>query len=35
VLARYSGWGALSNVFHPYFRSDWEEIARAVKLKNT
>src|ERR1035437_10083868 len=23
VLARYSGWGALSNVFHPYPRSDW------------
>jgi N12 class adenine-specific DNA methylase len=31
VLARYSGWGALSNVFHPYPRSDWEEIARDVK----
>src|SRR5271165_138085 len=31
VLARYSGWGALSNVFHPYPRSDWEDIARDVK----
>jgi len=31
VLARYSGWGALSNVFHPYPRSDWEELARDVK----
>jgi N12 class adenine-specific DNA methylase len=31
LLARYSGWGALSNVFHPYPRSDWEEIARDVK----
>src|ERR1035437_5914733 len=28
VLARYSGWGALSNVFHPYPRSDWGETAR-------
>jgi hypothetical protein len=24
VLARYTGWGALSNVFHPYPRSVWE-----------
>jgi len=31
VLARYSGWGALSNVFHPYPRSDWEEIAREIR----
>jgi hypothetical protein len=31
VLARYSGWGALANVFHPYPRSDWQEIARDVK----
>ena len=31
VLARYSGWGALANVFHPYPRSDWEEIARDVQ----
>ena len=31
VLARYSGWGALSNVFHPYPRSDWAEIARDVR----
>ena len=31
MLARYSGWGALSNVFHPYPRSDWEEIARDVR----
>jgi N12 class adenine-specific DNA methylase len=31
VLARYSGWGALSNVFHPHPRSDWEEIARTVR----
>ena len=31
VLARYSGWGALSNVFHPYPRSDWQEIARDVR----
>ncbi len=31
VLARYSGWGALSNVFHPYPRSDWAEIAREVR----
>jgi hypothetical protein len=31
VLARYSGWGALSNVFHPYPRSDWQEIAGEVR----
>jgi hypothetical protein len=31
VLARYSGWGALSNVFHPYPRSDWEDIARDIR----
>src|ERR1035437_5409739 len=31
LLARYSGWGALSNVFHPYPRSDWAEIAREVR----
>src|ERR1017187_757617 len=31
VLARYSGWGALSNVFHPYPRSDWEETAREIR----
>jgi N12 class adenine-specific DNA methylase len=31
VLARYSGWGALSNVFHPYPRSDWGETAREVR----
>ena len=31
VLARYSGWGALSNVFHPYPRSDWQDVARAVR----
>jgi N12 class adenine-specific DNA methylase len=31
VLARYSGWGALPNVFHPYPRSDWQEIARDVR----
>ncbi|MEO8595375.1 MAG: DEAD/DEAH box helicase family protein [Candidatus Solibacter sp.] len=31
ILARYSGWGALSNVFHPYPRSDWQDIARDVK----
>src|ERR1035438_1123906 len=31
VLARYSGWGALSNVFHPYPRSDWAEIAGDVR----
>jgi N12 class adenine-specific DNA methylase len=31
VLARFSGWGALSNVFHPHPRSDWEEIAREVR----
>jgi N12 class adenine-specific DNA methylase len=31
VLARYSGWGALSNVFHPYPRSDWQEIASDVR----
>ncbi len=31
ALARYSGWGALANVFHPYPRSDWQEIARDVK----
>jgi N12 class adenine-specific DNA methylase len=35
VLARYSGWGALSNVFHPYPRSDWEEIAREVREQLT
>lgn len=31
VLARYSGWGALPNVFHPYPSSEWREIARDVK----
>jgi hypothetical protein len=31
LLARYSGWGALANVFHPYPRSDWQDIARDVK----
>jgi N12 class adenine-specific DNA methylase len=31
VLARYSGWGALPNVFHPYPRSDWAETAREVR----
>ena len=31
VLARYSGWGALSNVFHPHPYSEWEEIARALE----
>jgi hypothetical protein len=31
ALARYSGWGALSNVFHPYPRSDWEETAREIR----
>src|ERR1035437_11165914 len=31
VLARYSGWGALSNVFHPYPRSDLAETAREVR----
>src|ERR1039457_3228774 len=31
VLARYSGWGALSNVFHPNPRSDWQETAREVR----
>jgi N12 class adenine-specific DNA methylase len=31
VLARYSGWGALSNVFHPYPRSDWGETAHEVR----
>ena len=31
VLARYSGWGALSNVFHPYPRSDWQDIAGEVR----
>ena len=35
VLARYSGWGALANVFHPYPRSDWEEIARDVRQNLT
>ena len=28
-------WGALSNVFHPYPRSDWEEIARDVRQNLT
>ena len=31
MLARYSGWGALPNVFHPYPRSDWAETAREVR----
>ena len=31
VLARYSGWGALSNVFQRYPRSDWEDIAREIR----
>ncbi len=31
VLARYNGWGALPNVFHPYPSSEWREIARDVK----
>ena len=31
ALARYSGWGALSNVFHPYPRSDWQDTARDVR----
>jgi N12 class adenine-specific DNA methylase len=31
ALARYSGWGALSNVYHPYPRSDWQEIAGDVR----
>ena len=31
VLARYTGWGALSNVFHPYPRSVWEEIGRDLR----
>jgi N12 class adenine-specific DNA methylase len=31
VLARYSGWGALSTVFHPYPRSEWQETAREVR----
>ncbi len=31
TLARYSGWGALSNVFHPYPRSDWQDTAREVQ----
>jgi N12 class adenine-specific DNA methylase len=31
ILARYSGWGALPNVFHPYPSSEWREIARDVK----
>jgi N12 class adenine-specific DNA methylase len=31
VLARYSGWGALSNVFHRYPRSEWEDIAREIR----
>jgi len=31
ILVRYSGWGALANVFHPYPRSDWADTARAVR----
>ena len=31
MLARYSGWGALPNVFHPYPRSDWAETAREAR----
>ena len=31
VLSRYTGWGALSNVFHPYPRSDWEAFGREVR----
>jgi N12 class adenine-specific DNA methylase len=31
LLARYSGWGALSNVFHPYPRSDWQDVAGDVR----
>jgi hypothetical protein len=31
VLARYSGWGALSNVFRPYPPREWEEIAQELR----
>ena len=31
VLARYSGWGALPNVFHPYPGSEWADMAREVR----
>ena len=30
-LARYSGWGALPNVFHPYPPREWEPAAREVR----
>lgn len=31
MLARYSGWGALSNVFRPYPPDDWENIAHELR----
>jgi N12 class adenine-specific DNA methylase len=30
-LARYSGWGALANVFHPHPPHEWERAAREVR----
>jgi N12 class adenine-specific DNA methylase len=35
MLARYSGWGALPNVFHPWPGDDWAEIALEVKEELT
>ena len=31
VLARYAGWGALPQVFHPYPSAEWRGIAREVR----
>jgi N12 class adenine-specific DNA methylase len=31
VLARYSGWGALPNLFHPYPSGEWRELACDVR----
>ena len=31
LLARYSGWGALANVFRPYPPQEWEQIARELR----
>jgi len=30
ILARYSGWGALANVFHPQPPREWKEIAHEL-----
>jgi N12 class adenine-specific DNA methylase len=31
LFVRYSGWGALPNVFHPYPTREWEQLAREVR----